>query len=134
MLDTEKEACLMLDEATATLSLAYNLVKKEKVKQVVPAVQNELVALRDIISASASSFDPIRVNALVTENVKADSPKHPTKLTLNLGSAALDLACAKVRHAIVKAGSLNPWGIVTVAMDNLNKLADVLNALARDEE
>jgi len=135
MLDTEKEACLILDEASATLSLAYYLVKRERVKRVVPAVQNELISLRDVIgSIRTYSFDPTKVDALVTENVGAGSSQPSTKLSLNLGSAALDLACAKVNHAVVKLGLRNPWGMDTIAPDNLNKLTGVLYALAREED
>lgn len=132
MLDTEKEACLILDEATAILSLAYNLAGKEKVKQTIPVVQNELLALKNEINTRDHSFDPARVSALVAD-IGADSKPAP-KLAINQGSAALDLAAARVRHAAGKVGLINPWGMNQLAFDNLNKLADVLYELARGEE
>jgi cob(I)alamin adenosyltransferase len=135
MLDTEKEASSILDEAAATLSLAYNLVKKGKVKEIIPALQKELLALRNEINTSAHAFDPAGVNALVTQvDMHADSLKSPIRLATTLGSATLDLACAKIRHATFKVSLANPWGMNKLAFDNLNKLADVLCALARDEE
>ncbi len=134
MLNAEKEACVILDVATATISLAYHLVKSEKVKRVVPAVRNELLALRNELNTSDHSFDPARVDALVTEIVEAGSSQPSTKLATSLGSATLDLACAKVRYAALKVGSPNPWGVNLLAFDSLKKLSDVLYALARDEE
>ena len=136
MQDTEKEACLILEEAAATLSLAYNLVKKEKVKQMIPAVQNELLALRNEINTNAHCFDPVTVSELVTKiDIKRDSPQPFTRLAANLGSAALELAYANVRHAAGKIiQSSHPWALNKIAFDSLNKLANVLYALARDEE
>lgn len=134
MQDTEKEACLILEEAAAALSLAYNLVKKEKVKQMIPAVQNELSALRNEINTNAHGFDPVRVSELVSKiDIKRDGPQPLTRLAANPGSAALQLACANVRHAAGKIHSSHPWALNEIAFDSLNKLADVLYALARDE-
>jgi len=132
MLDTEKEACLILDEAVATLSLASNLVKKGKVKQTIPVVQNEILILKNEINTRDHSFDPMKVSALIAD-IGADSKPAP-KLATNQGSAALDLAAARVRHAAGKVGLINPWGVNQLAFDNLNKLADVLYELARGEE
>ena len=136
MQDTEKEACLILEEAAATLSLAHNLVKKEKVKQMIPAVQNELIALRDVINTNTPCFDPVRVSELLSKiDIRTDSPQPLTRLAANVGSAALDLACANVRHAAGKIHLSHPWSVKKeFAFDSLNKLADVLYALARDEE
>lgn len=134
MRDTEKEACLILEEAAAALSLAYNLVKKEKVKQMIPAVQNELSALRNEINTNAHGFDPVRVSELVSKiDIKRDSRQPFTRLAPNPGSAALQLACANVRHAVGKLDSSHPWVLKEIAFDSLNKLAGVLYALARDE-
>ncbi len=104
MQDTEKEACLILEEAAATLSLAHNLVKKEKVKQMIPAVQNELIALRDVINTNTPCFDPVRVSELLSKiDIRTDSPQPLTRLAANVGSAALDLACVKAYFIIKTA-------------------------------
>ena len=135
MLNTEKEACWILDEAAATLSLAYNLVEKRKIKEIILTLQNELLALQDEIKSGVHSFDPATLDALVTRfDVDTNSVKSSGKLPAKLGTAALHLAQAKVRHAAAKVGLSNPWGINKLAFDNLNKLAGVLYALAGDEE
>lgn len=133
MVTREKEADLILEEATAAVSLAYNLVHKQKVKQIIEAVHNELLLVRDEIITSAYSLDPMRVNRLVSE-IKPPSGCPCIKLATTVGSAALDLACSRVRYAALQIGSHSSWCINQFALDGLNKLADVLYALARDEE
>lgn len=135
MLDTEKEACLILGEVAATLSLAYNLVKKERSKQLLPTLQNELLAVRSEIETSAHEFDLARLSSLMAEsNIGTENSKSATKLASNVGSAALRLACAFVRHASLKVGSANPWGVNKLALDGLIQLGDMLSALAAYEE
>lgn len=133
MVTREKKTGLILEEANAAVSLAYNSVKKQKVKQIIEAVHNELLLVRDEIITNAHGLDPLRVNRLVSE-IKPPAGCPCTKLATTVGSAALDLACSRVRYAALQVDSHPAWSINQFALDSLNKLADVLYALARDEE
>ncbi len=134
MLNHEKEACSILDVAAAALSLAYNMISTNRVKHMIPKLYNEMVALRNEIDTHSGGYEAARLKAIMDKiTIYKENSSSTQKLATNRGSAALDLACAYVKHAALLVSS-DPQGANKLTLDYLGWLADTIHTLAREEE
>jgi cob(I)alamin adenosyltransferase len=142
------EAYGTIDEAVSALGLARNLVRKEKVKEIIFKIQQELFTVAAELATEEydkflSHFKPVTeemVNGLekIINEVEAEieMPKAFIIPGSSPGTAALDLARAIVRRAERRTITLKEKGKLRneILLQYLNRLADLLFALARYEE
>lgn len=148
--DLRCEAYGTIDEAVSLLGMARNFVTKDKVKQIIYKVQQELFMLGAEIATTSkdyerfsSRFKPVtnemadRLEGIIDEiEAEIGMPKSFIIPGSNLGSASLDVARAVVRRAERRVVVLREKNEVEndALLLYLNRLADLLFTLARYEE
>lgn len=148
--DLHCEAYGTIDEAVAALGLARNLVRQERVQQTILRIQKELFAVGAELATEADDYDEFLSHFKpVTEEMASELEKAIDEVEAEIemprafiipgscpGSAALDMARAIVRRAERRVVTLNAEGEVKneALLQYLNRLADLLFALARYEE
>ena len=148
--DLRCESYGTIDEAVSFLGIARNLVKKNKVKEIISKVQKELFDVNAELATKpedyetlVSKFKPItdemanELEELIDEiEAEIEMPKSFIIPGSNLGSASLDVSRAIVRRAERRVVLLKEKGEINneAILQYLNRLADLLFALARYEE
>ncbi len=144
------EASGTLDEAVSCLGVARNVVTKDKTKEIILKIQNELFTVNaELVTKPedyerfASSFTPVtdemtnQLEGIIEElEPEIKLPKAFIIPGSNLASGWLDLSRAIVRRAERNTVALRESNEITnnAILHYLNRLADLLFILARYEE
>jgi len=149
--DLRCEAYGTIDEAISALGIARNLITKNKVKDIIFKVQRELFAINTELATKPEdyekltlSFTPVTdkmVKGLEDIIVELEAETEMPKSFIipgskNLGGAWIDLSRAIIRRAERRVVELKKQNKIKneALLRYLNRLADLLFALARYEE
>ena len=148
--DLRCEAYGTIDEAVSFLGIARNFATKNKVRETILKIQKELFTLNAEIATKSEDYERLISNfKTVTDKMASEleeiideieaereMPKSFIIPGSNLGSASLDVSRAIVRRAERKIVALKEKGEIKndAILQYLNRLADLLFALARYEE
>jgi len=142
------EACGELDEASSYLGAAKSIVKRKKVKQVIEAIQKDLLLAGSEVSCGMSQ--EVKLKAVIgisqirnieklikeLENKNVLSEKKFCLSGKNFPSSMLDIARSVIRRverkivALIRKRKINNSNIIIY----LNRLSDFIYLLARLEE
>ena len=148
--DLHCEAYGTIDEAISALGIARNLVKKGKAKDIILKIQKDLFSVNAELATKSedyqklvSKFKPITgemaddLEEIINEiEAEIEMPKEFIVPGSNLASASLDISRAIVRRAERRVVMLKEKDEIKneAILHYLNRLADLLFALARHEE
>ncbi|MBE0414936.1 MAG: cob(I)yrinic acid a,c-diamide adenosyltransferase [Dehalococcoidia bacterium] len=148
--DPRCEAYGTIDEAVSALGLARALSKKERIRDILYLIQQELFIVGSELATVADHYDKLvakhkvvteemvaRLETLIEEFEKEmEMPKLFIIPGASPGSAALDLARTIIRRAERRAVELKNEKMVPNerVLQYLNRLADLVFTLARYEE
>ena len=148
--DPHCEAYGTIDEAVSALGLARALVKKERVRDIVYSIQQELFTVGSELATVADQYHKLaakhwvvtedmvdRLETTIDELEKAiEMPKVFIIPGASPGAAALDIARTIVRRAERRAVALKGQNMLPNerVLHYLNRLADLVFTLARYEE
>lgn len=148
--DLRCEAYGTVDEAISSLGVARNLVKKERTREIILKVQQELFDINAELATEnedrsrlAARFKPVTdemagsLEALINElEAGVTMPRAFVIPGANLAAALLDVSRAIIRRAERRVVALRESGGMEnkAVMHYLNRLADLLFVLARYEE
>ncbi len=148
--DPRCEAYGTIDELVSSLGVARNLVANDKVKEIILRAQKELFTINAELATRtedyeklAHSFTPVNdkmaddLEELIDKiEAEIEMPKEFIIPGTNLASASIDVSRAIARRAERKVVVLKENGGIRndAILQYLNRLADLLFALARYEE
>ena len=148
--DLHCEAYGTIDEMVSFLGIARNFATKNRVREIILRVQKELFTISTEIATKPEdyarlihNFKPVtdkmasELEEIIDEiETEIEMPKSFIIPGANLGSASLDVSRAIVRRAERKVVMLKEKGEIKneANLQYLNRLADLLFALARYEE
>lgn len=148
--DPRCEACGTIDEAVSALGLARALSQKERTRDILHRLQEELFIVGAELATTADDYDKLTVrHQVVTEEMvnrleglmgdfeaEMEMPKKFIIPGASPSSAALDLARTIIRRAERRAVELKTNGMVPneMVVHYLNRLSDLAFTVARYEE
>lgn len=148
--DPHCEAYGTIDEAVSALGITRNLVKSDRVRQIILEAQRELFKVSTELAAKAddhdrfvSSFSPVtddmtaRLEAIIDDlESRFAMPESFVVPGVTVGSAWLDLSRTIIRRAERRVVTLKQQGELrnVAVLRYLNRLADLLYTVARYEE